>query len=131
MGAWRIAAVGLAVVVAALSETGRAHAQPWRHAIAPKADAGFQVMTVRGAFSYKHGVDVLLPVMPTDAAMLRALLGGEVESFEGEPATAIVAGSEGADVRLVGCHWQGPVHGVFARQELKSPADLKGTTMAT
>jgi NitT/TauT family transport system substrate-binding protein len=120
-----------AIAVAAVASAGVAQAEPWRHAIVAKSDAGFQVMAVRGAFSYKQGVDILLPVMQNDAVMLRALTAGDIESYEGDAAAAIVAAAQGADLKIVGCHWQTVVHGVFARNELKSAADLKGAVMAT
>src|SRR5688572_30454750 len=126
---WLIACATVAAMTTIVGE--QVQAQPWRHAIAPKNDAGFQVMAVRGAFSYKQGVDILLPAMQNDATMLRALLAGEIESYEGEAAATIIAGAGGAEVKIVGCHWQTVVHGVFARKELKSAADMKGATMAT
>ena len=125
-----IAAAAIAVM-ATIAGSRAVQAQVWRHAIAPKSDAGFQVMAVRGAFSYKQGVDILLPVMQSDAVMLRALLAGELESYEGDAAAAIVAASQGADVKIVGCPWQSAVHSLFARSELKGAAGMKGATMAT
>jgi len=121
---------------AALAVASAAHAQApsgkaWTHAIIdPKSDAGFQVMAVRGAFSYKQGIDINFPILQNDVTMLRALLAGELDSYEGGAATAIIAGARGADVKIVGCHWQTVVHSVFARNDLKSPADMKGATMA-
>jgi NitT/TauT family transport system substrate-binding protein len=108
-----------------------AQGKPWKHAIIdPKSDAGFQVMAVRGAFAYKQGVDIQLPHMQNDVIMLRALLAGELDSYEGGAATAIIAGSRNADVKIIGCHWQTVVHSVFARDDLKSPQDMKGQIMA-
>ncbi len=118
-------------IAAALFVAGAAPAmaqgKPWKHAIIdPKSDAGFQVMAVRGAFAYKQGVDIQLPHMQNDVIMLRALLAGELDSYEGGAATAIIAGSRNADVKIIGCHWQTVVHSVFARDDLKSPQDMKG-----
>src|SRR5215470_16648048 len=116
-----------ATAAAAQSETLR----PWRHAIIePKGDAGFQVMSVRAGFSEKQGLKLELPAFQNDVIMLRGLLAGELDSYEGAPATAIVAGARNADVKIIGCHWQNVVHSVFARAELKTAADLKGNTMA-
>jgi NitT/TauT family transport system substrate-binding protein len=130
MSTRRIASAALAIA-ATIAASSATQAQPWRHAIEPRSDAGFQIMAVRGAFSYKQGVDINLPTMPGDAAMLRALLAGELESYEGGPAAAIVAGSKGADVKILGCHWQSLAHGVFGRTELKAVPDIKGATMAS
>jgi NitT/TauT family transport system substrate-binding protein len=57
-------------------------------------------------------------------------LAGELDSYEGGAATAIVAGARNADVRILGCHWQTVVHSVFARRELNGPQDMKGASMA-
>ena len=118
-------------MAAGWNATALAEGQTWKHAIIdPKSDAGFQVMAVRGAFAYKQGIDIQLPHMQNDVIMLRALLAGELDSYEGGAATAILAGSRNADVKIVGCQWQTVVHSVFARAELKGPADMKGATMA-
>jgi NitT/TauT family transport system substrate-binding protein len=103
----------------------------WRHAIIePKGDAGFQVMAVRAGFAARQGLKLELPAFQNDVIALRGLLAGELESYEGGAATAIIAGSRNADVKILGCHWQSVVHSVFARAELKGPQDLKGHTMA-
>ncbi len=94
-------------------------------------EVGLQVMAAGGAFSYKQGVDIKFSTLPNDASMLRTLLAGELESYQGGPAAAIVAGSQGADVKILGCHWQAVARGVFARTALNSAADIKGATMAT
>jgi NitT/TauT family transport system substrate-binding protein len=123
----------VAVIAALLSAAtpGSAQQQPWRHGIIePKSDAGFQVMAVRGGFAAKEGVKLELPYFQNDVIALRGLLAGELESYEGGAATAIIAAARNADVKIIGCHWLTVVHSVFARAEFKGPADLKGATMA-
>jgi len=117
---------------AALAGTGAAaQTQPWRHGIIePKSDAGFQVMAVRAGFAAKEGIKLELPYFQNDVIALRGLLAGELDSYEGGAATAIVAAARNADVKIVGCHWQTVVHSVFARAEFKGPQSLKGETMA-
>ena len=118
---------------AALLGAGAACAQPqnWRHAIIePKGDAGFQVMAVRGGFAAKQNLKLELPTFQNDVIALRGLLAGELDSYEGGAATAILAAARNGDVKIVGCHWQTVVHSVFARAEIKGPQDLKGNTMA-
>jgi NitT/TauT family transport system substrate-binding protein len=122
-----------AVIAALASAAASAHAQgqSWRHGvIEPKSDAGFQVMAVRGGFATKQGLKLELPYFQNDVIALRALLAGELESYEGGAATAIIAAARNADVKIIGCHWQTVVHSVFARAEFKGPQDLKGATMA-
>jgi NitT/TauT family transport system substrate-binding protein len=121
------------VVTALLSAATPSHAQdqPWRHGIIePKGDAGFQVMAVRAGFAGKQGLKLELPTFQNDVIALRGLLAGELESYEGGAATAIIAAARNADVKIVGCHWQTVVHSVFARAEFKGPQDLRGATMA-
>jgi NitT/TauT family transport system substrate-binding protein len=103
----------------------------WRHAIIEaKSDAGFQVMAVRGGFAQKLGLDLKYSYFQNDVIMLRGLLAGELDSYEGTPGPALLAGARNAPIKIIGCHWQNVVHSVFARSEFKGPADLKGATMA-
>src|SRR5215467_9042293 len=88
-----------AAVIAGLASAACAYAQgqPWRHGvIEPKSDAGFQVMAVRGGFAAKQGLKLDLPYFQNDVIALRALLAGELESYEGGTATAIIAAARRA-----------------------------------
>jgi NitT/TauT family transport system substrate-binding protein len=128
-----IAGLMVALLVAFLGAAAPALAQEqlWRHGIIePKSDAGFQVMAVRGGFAARQGIRLELPYFQNDVIALRGLLAGELESYEGGAATAILAAARGGDVKIAGCHWQTVVHSVFARAEFKGPQDLKGATMA-
>src|SRR5882672_6281366 len=125
---WTLVAVLLGAGTATAQERAE---RAWRHAIIePKGDAGFQVMAVRGGFAAKQNLKLELPSFQNDVIALRGLLAGELESYEGGAATAIIAGSRNADVKIIGCHWQTVVHSVFARDELKSAQDIKGQVMA-
>ena len=127
------AATAVAIMAGLMAAAGPAQAQgqPWRHAIIePKSDAGFQVMAVRGGYAGKQGLKLELPYFQNDVIALRGLLAGDLESYEGGAATAIIAAARNADVKIVGCHWQTVVHSVFARAGFKGPQDLKGATMA-
>jgi ABC-type nitrate/sulfonate/bicarbonate transport system substrate-binding protein len=128
-----IVQASVAVIAGLLSAVAPAHAQEqvWRHGIIdPKSDAGFQVMAVRAGFTAKQGLKLELPHFQNDVIALRGLLAGELESYEGGAATAIIAAARNADVKIIGCHWQTVVHSVFARAEFKGPQDLRGATMA-
>jgi len=87
-------------------------------------------MAVRAGFARKLGLDLKHSYFQNDVIMLRAMLAGELDSFEGTPSGAIVAGARNAGIKIIGCHWQNVVHSVFARAEFKGPADMKGATMA-
>src|SRR5215831_6572457 len=128
----RVLAAALAALLLLLATAEIAAAQtPWHHGIIEaKSDAGFQVMAVRAGFARKLGLDLKHSYFQNDVIMLRAMLAGELDSFEGTPSGAIVAGARNAGIKIVGCHWQNVVHSVFARAEFKGPADLRGATVA-
>jgi NitT/TauT family transport system substrate-binding protein len=114
-----------------LPVAGAAQDHVWRHGIIEaKSDAGFQVMAVRAGFAQKVGIDLKYSYFQNDVIMLRAMLAGELDSYEGTPGAALLAGARNAAIKIVGCHWQNVVHSVFARSEFKGPADLKGATVA-
>jgi NitT/TauT family transport system substrate-binding protein len=126
----RLVATTIAAL-ALLSGTAAAQDRVWRHGIIEaKSDAGFQVMAVRAGFAQKAGLDLKYSYMQNDVIMLRAMLAGELDSYEGTPGPALVAGSRNAGIKIIGCHWQAVVHSVFARAEFNGPQDMKGAIMA-
>ena len=126
----RVVAIALASV-ALLSAEAAAQDRVWRHGIIEaKSDAGFQVMAVRAGFARKVGLDLRHSYFQNDVIMLRAMLAGELDSYEGTPGAALLAGARNAPIKIIGCQWQNVVHSVFARAEFKGPQDLKGATMA-
>src|SRR3989442_15284032 len=117
-----------AVIAGLASAAACAHAQgqPWRHGvIEPKSDAGFQVMAVRGGFAAKQGLKLELPYFQNDVIALRALLAGELESYEGGAAAANIAAPRQAQLKIHGCHWPDGGDRVFARAEFKGPPGIK------
>src|SRR5260370_18466085 len=97
-----------AVIAGLASAAACAHAQgqPWRHGvIEPKSDAGFQVMAVRGGFAAKQGLKLELPYFQNDVIALRALLAGELESFEGGAATPTIAAPRTPDAHIYCLYW--------------------------
>jgi NitT/TauT family transport system substrate-binding protein len=122
-----IAAASLAMLPALAA----AQEHTWRHGIIEaKSDAGFQVMAVRAGFAQKVGLSLKHSYFQNDVIMLRAMLAGELDSYEGTPGAALLAGARNAPIKIIGCQWQNVVHSVFARAEFKGPADLKGATVA-
>src|SRR5262249_25074903 len=65
-----------------------------------------------------------------DQIALKALIAGELDSFEGGPQGVFTADSKGADARILGCHWVVVPHGIYAKDSIKSIADLKGKQIA-
>jgi NitT/TauT family transport system substrate-binding protein len=105
--------------------------KPWRHGIIEaKSDAGIFFMPSKGGFADKLLLNLATVQLKTDSIGLKALLAGELESFEGGAQGAIMAAARGADVRIIGCHWVGVPHGVFVRANINSLQDLKGKAIA-
>ena len=125
MRTWCVVALTLA-----LGPTPAAAQKVWRHAIIEaKSDAGFAMMVSRG-FAEKQGLKLDIMQIKADQIGLKALLAGELDSYEGGPGGAIVAAARGADVKILGCHWPSLVHGLFARETITGIADLRGKNIA-
>jgi len=118
------------ILALALGTTPAAAQKVWRHAIIEaKSDAGFAMMVTRG-FAEQQGLNLELQQIKADQIGLKALLAGELDSYEGGPGGAIVAAARGADIKILGCHWPGLVHGLFAREGIAKVEDLRGKNIA-
>jgi NitT/TauT family transport system substrate-binding protein len=129
----RFSAIALAFLTAVVVVDAPASAQDtkaWRHGvIEPKSDAGIFLMVTNG-FAEKQGVKLEILPFKSDQVGLRALIAGEIDSYEGALTGTVVAASKGVDVKLLGCHWQGLPHGIFVRNSISSVQDLRGKTIA-
>ena len=115
-----------AVATAAAGET----LVPWPHGtVAPKGDAGFFYMAAEGGFAKEQGLDLKMLAFQNDTLMLKALVAGELDTFEGSPISPMIAGAKGADVKILGCAWPKLTYSFFARPGIASLADLKGRTI--
>ena len=102
----------------------------WKHAILdPKSDAGFILMAAQHDFAKKQGIDLQFVKVKDETLALRAMIAGDVDSYEGTPPFSAVAG--GADAKVVGCYWVGLPHAVFAKDSLTSMKDLIGKSIAS
>ena len=131
----RIRPVALAAVLAAafglMPQAALAQGKPWKHALLnAKADAGFFMMAANKGFAAKQGLNVELLQVKDDQIGLKALIAGEVDSFEGGPQGAFAAVARGADVKIIGCHWIVLPHGIYARDDIHKVEDLKGKSVA-
>jgi NitT/TauT family transport system substrate-binding protein len=126
----RLGIVGLALALApglAAAQTSK----PWRHGIInAKADAGILFMSSRGGFAEKEGLKLDVLQVKDDQIGLKALLAGEIDSYEGGVGGAILAAARGADLKLIGCHWLTLPHGIYVRGAIATIADLRGKTVA-
>jgi len=126
----RALVIGLALAMG----TGAVHAagalKVWRHGIVEaKGDSSILFMPARGGFAEKRGIDLQLVQFVVGTTPVRALVAGQLESFEGSPVVALAAMHQGADIKIVGCHWPVMTYSVFARADINSISDLRGKTV--
>jgi NitT/TauT family transport system substrate-binding protein len=123
--------VGACALLALCTGPASAQSKPWRHAlIQPKSDAGILLMPHYDGSFKKVGLDVGITNVKDDEIMLKALISGDLDSFEGGPGAAMIADAHGADVKIVGCSWLMVPHGVFVHDDITAMDQLKGKTMA-
>ncbi len=91
----------------------------------PKADAGFFLMAAKRGFAEREGLKVEVLDVKDDPIGMKALLSGEVDSYEGVYG-AIAASARGADVKLLGCTWHAAPYVMLARPGITEIEDLKG-----
>jgi NitT/TauT family transport system substrate-binding protein len=130
---WRSVLAGAAIVAVVIGGAAASAQQlkVWKHGIIePKGDAGFSLMVGQHDFAAKHGLKIEIVPIKNGATAHKALLAGELDSIESSPGAAILAGSHGADIKIIGCDWPGVPHGLMVRSNINSVADLKGKTIA-
>src|ERR1700758_113348 len=125
----RLVAAG--AMLAACAGTAPAQApKPWRHGIiAPKSDAGFLLMAAKRGFAETEGLKLDLLQVKDDQIGLKALLAGELESYEGGVQGPIAADVRGADIKIIGCPWPVVPHGLMVRAGIDKMADLRGKSI--
>jgi NitT/TauT family transport system substrate-binding protein len=92
----------------------------------PKGDAGFIYMAAEGGFARAEDLDVKMLAFQNDTLMMKALIAGELDSYEGSPVSRLIAGSKGADVKILGCTWPKLTYSLFSHDGIGTIADLKG-----
>ena len=127
--------VWLSATLAMLAgDAGHASAQDlkiWRHGIIEaKSDAGILYIASKRDFAGKLGLKLDFVQLKNDTIALKALLAGELDSYEGGAGGAIAAAARGADVKIVGCNWLTAPHGVYVRPNIAAITDLKGKSVA-
>jgi NitT/TauT family transport system substrate-binding protein len=104
--------------------------KPWRQAmIMPKADAGFFLMAAKRGFAEREGLKIDVLGVKDDPIGMKALLAGEVDSYDGVYG-AIAASARGADVKLLGCNWHAAPYVLLARGGIGKIEELKGKSIA-
>src|SRR6516162_2407246 len=123
----RLVAAG-AILAAAAGAAPAQAPKPWKHGIiAPKADAGFLLMAAKRGFAEREGLQL---EVKDDQIGLKALLAGELDSYEGGAQGAIAVGVRGGDVKIMGCHWVVVPHVIMVKAGIDKMEDLKGKAIA-
>ena len=121
-----VAVVAAAVLVSPLAPRARA-AEVWRHGtLVPKGDAGFIYMAAEGGFAAAQGLEIRMLAFQNDPLMMKALIAGELDTYEGSPISPLIAGSKGVDVKILGCTWPKLTYSLFAHGDIGAIADLRG-----
>jgi len=122
-----IAALG----AAAFAASAAAQEKIWHHGlINAKADAGILLMVSTREFAAKQGLTLKVSQFKDDQLALKAMIAGELDSFEGGPQGVFAADAKGADAKILGCHWLVVPHGIYAKDNIKKIEDLKGKQIA-
>jgi NitT/TauT family transport system substrate-binding protein len=102
----------------------------WRQAmIASKADSGFFLMAARRGFAAQEGLKIEVVDVKDDQIGMRALIAGEVDSFDSATG-GVIAAARGADVKFVGCSWLAVPYVVLARSDITRMDGLRGKIIA-
>lgn len=131
---YRHASIHAAILLFTIFTAVASHAQEtkaWRHGVVEaKSDAGFVFMAAKGGFAEKLGLKIEMMQFKGDALALRALLAGELDSYEGSPGGPLLAGTRGGDIKIIGCYWQSLTYGIYSKPDVKSAMDLRGKSIA-
>ena len=87
-------------------------------------------MAAKRGFAEREVLKLELLEVKDDQIGLKALLAGELDSYEGGAQGAIAANVRGADVKIMGCHWVVVPHGIMAKAGIEKMDDLKGKSIA-
>ena len=135
--------IGIMILVAACGSSGGGSSsddeasssggpKTWKHGVVLlQGDSGFEEMAKEQKFSEERGLDVEFVDFKSDQTMLQALIAGEIDSGESNPAGMIRSVQAGSDMVIIGSTIEGLAWSVFAEPGTKSLADLKGKTVGT
>ena len=90
-----------AILLACLPMPAQAEPKPWRHGvIEPKSDARFVLMAFKRDFAKRHGIILEYISLKNETLGLRAILSGDLDSYEGGPPAGAGARGGGEGDRL-------------------------------
>lgn len=128
-GMGRLAVAGTFVAAVGFSTCSQAE-EVWKHGIVEaKGDSGFLFQAAEGGFAQKRNLNIDMVEFTGGPTALKALIAGELDSFEASPVVAFAAMHLNADIKIIGCNWPGMTYTIFAAKDVASPADLKGKSI--
>ena len=117
--------IAAATAFAVLSVSALAQEKVWKHGlINAKGDVSTR------DFAKKQGLKIEISQFKDDQLALKALIAGELDSFEGGPQGVFAVDAKGGDVKLLGCHWIVVPHAIYATDKISKVEDLKGKQIA-
>jgi NitT/TauT family transport system substrate-binding protein len=126
-----IGTIAVAAIFSGWFSPSAAQEKVWKHGlINVKADAGIFMMVSTRDFAKKQGLKIEISQFKDDQLALKALIAGELDSFEGGPQGVFAADAKGGDVKLLGCHWIVVPHGIYANEKITKVEDLRGKQIA-
>src|ERR1700692_971239 len=97
--------VAAAWLVAMAASAGAQEPKPWKHGLLEaKSDAGFIFMPAKGGFAEKQGLKVDVVQFKGDAIALKAMLAGELDTYEGSPGGPMLAAAARARTKNLACY---------------------------
>src|SRR3979409_1312312 len=101
-------------LVAMAVSAGAQEPKPWKHGLLEaKSDAGFIVMPARGGVAEQQGLKLDVVQFKGDAIALKAMLAGELDTYEGSPGGPMLAAAAGADIKKLGGYWPTRADGIY------------------
>lgn len=123
----------LLAAAAALAIAVQAHAQEkFKVGYLRVMDDAQAIVAQEGGYYKKHGLDVELVEFKSGTDLIKAIVGGQLDSGVLGFTNAVAWASKGADLKVVGGAQHG-YHAIIARDEsgIKKVSDLKGKTLAS
>jgi len=122
-----------AAAIAAFAVAGSAAAQEkFKVGYLRVMDDAQAILAQEGGYYKKHGLDVELVEFKSGTDLIKAIVGGQLDSGVLGFTNAVAWASKGADLKVVGGAQHG-YHAIVARDDagIKTVADLKGKTLAS
>ena len=124
--------VELSILAAIMSALGSpvAAAEVWRYGtVEVKGDAGIMFMPTK--FARNYDLDIRMVQFASSVTPVKALISGDIDVFTTTPGVPLMAMSQGAKIKFIGCNWPGAAYTLYAAAGVTGAADLAGQTIGS